>query len=511
MVKLFEHQGKSLLRDAGINVPAGEVVRSAAEAVEAAERLGFPVALKAQVWVTGRALAGGIIFAETAQDARSAAARMLSGEVRGHRVLEILVEQKLEIAAEYFLGIAIDDRAKRPVLIFSSRGGTGIEEIAQKWPGSIARLELDARREVYAFELRDIFRSVGLPGARQRELIDVARSLWAVARRYEAKSAEINPLVVTQRGELVAADCRITIDDYAVFRHPELGIEIAREFDRPATELERIAYRVEANDYRGTFYFFQMAEGFQKKQGYIGFHGAGGGGSMMSMDALLARGFKLANFCDTSGNPPASKVYRAARIILAQKNIDGYFASGSGVASQEQFHSARGMVKAFLEVGLDVPAVIRLGGNAEEQAIEILRRFSSWLAAPVEAYGKDDTPEFCAGRLSALIPVSRPEAPARGLEYPSGFSYEFATLTGVVRFDHQRCRNCRSKPCISACIPQILTLRDGVPVLSIDEAQAARGRCIECLACELACHYSGNGGLKIELPISGLEEYESRG
>src|SRR5690606_11133665 len=115
-------------------------------------------------------------------------------------------------------------------------------------------------------------------------------------------------------------------------------------------------------------YFIQMQTGFRKGERVIGFHGAGGGGSMMNMDALLARGFKIANFVDTSGNPPASKVYRAARIILSQEGIDGYYAGGSGVASQEQFHTARGLVKAFMDTQLNVPAVIRVGGNAEDEA-----------------------------------------------------------------------------------------------------------------------------------------------
>jgi succinyl-CoA synthetase beta subunit len=147
-------------------------------------------------------------------------------------------------------------------------------------------------------------------------------------------------------------------------------IEIAREFDRPPTELEKIAYRVEEKDYRGTFYFFQMVDETAGSEKYIGFNGAGGGGSMMSMDAVLNRGFKLANYCDTSGNPPASKVYRAAKVILSQPGIMGYFASGSGVASQEQYHSARGLTKAFWKNW--IPAVIRLGGNFEK------RRSRSW-------------------------------------------------------------------------------------------------------------------------------------
>ncbi len=208
-----------------------------------------------------------------------------------------------------------------------------------------------------------------------------------------------------------------------MFRHPELGIDIAREFDRPPTELERIAYHVEEKDYRGTFYFLQMEENISAEKKAIGFNGAGGGGSMMSMDAVLSRGFKLANYCDTSGNPSASKVYRAAKVILSQPNIKGYFASGSGVASQEQFHSARGLVKAFLEEKINIPAVIRLGGNFEKEAVEILEKYLKDIPGKIEGYGRDDSPEFCARRMEefiaendytshAVAPIKEPEIPS---------------------------------------------------------------------------------------------------
>jgi succinyl-CoA synthetase beta subunit len=313
---------------------------------------------------------------------------------------------------------------------------------------------------------------------------------------------------LTTEGQLIAADCRITIDDYAIYRHPELHIEVAREYDRPPTELEKIAWQVEKNDYRGTFYFIQMEQDFNPGDGVIGFHGAGGGGSMMSMDAVLARGYRLANFVDTSGNPPASKVYRAARIVLSQQGIDGYFASGSGVASQEQFHSARGLVKAFMEVPLTVPAVVRLGGNAEDQAISILERAQSEIQAPVEGYGKDDTPEFCAERLDELIQAyKRPEGAILGLSRPEPLEpYTFETVTGgKVILDHAVCRECSSKICIQTCVPSILRLENGLPVLNITRDQAKKGGCTECLACEVECYFEGNRGGQVILPIPGLD------
>jgi succinyl-CoA synthetase beta subunit len=349
---------------------------------------------------------------------------------------------------------------------------------------------------------------VGIHGKLQLSLGSLLPKLYQCARKYDARSAEINPLVLTTEGKLIAADCRITVDDYAIYRNPELNIEVAREYDRPPTSLEKIAWQVEKNDYRGTFYFIQMEQDFKSGDNVIGFHGAGGGGSMMSMDALLNSGYKLANFVDTSGNPPASKVYRAARIILAQGEIDGYFSSGSGVASQEQFHSARGLVKAFMEVPLNVPAVIRLGGNAEEQAIAILERAQGEIPVPIEGYGKDDTPEYCVDRLDELIKMHKqPEEKVPGFSYPPAKEpYSFETVTeGKIILDHAACRECETKICIESCVPSILDLENEVPVLNVTEEDAKRGSCTECLACQIECFFEGNRGGQVVLPIPGLE------
>jgi succinyl-CoA synthetase beta subunit len=345
------------------------------------------------------------------------------------------------------------------------------------------------------------------------QLADLLSKLYKVARAKDARSAEINPLVLTADDLVYAADCHLVIDDYAVFRHPELGIEVAREFDRPPTELEKIAYKVEERDHRGTFYFFQMTDRIPSEGTFIGFHGAGGGGSMMSMDAVLNRGFKLANYCDTSGNPPASKVYRAAKIILSQPGIRGYFASGSGVASQEQYHSARGLVKAFLEEALSVPAVIRLGGNFEEEAIRILAAYGKDLPAKVEGYGRDDAPETCAARLEALIrenkAVSHEVRPIPEFRPPAG-AYAFDTLTGKIFIDHGLCAVCRSKGCIGACAPKILKLEADRPVLAITPEEAKKGKCTECLACEIFCRFHERNAIAVHLPIPGLAEYRKK-
>src|SRR5437660_1206006 len=407
MARLHEYQGKSILAANGFKIPRGRAASTADEAVAAAKELAGPadagggeVVIKIQAWTTGRAGIGGVAFAKEPDDVRAHAAHMLAMKVGQFPVEAVLVEERLVIEKEFFISFAIDDAARAPVIVFAVGGGTGIEERA----ASTRRIACDVNRGPLDSAVGDAVALCGLSPAQMAELTESIRKLFAAARSVEARSLEINPLALTKDGQFVAADCRITIDDYAVARHPELGIEIAREFDHPPTALEHVAYAVEQSDHRGTFYFAQLTTVAPKdSKGLVGFHGAGGGGSMMSMDAIANTGFTIANFTDTSGNPSASKVYRASRIILAQPDLVGYFGSGSGVASQEQYWSAYGLAKAFWELDLDIPAVIRLGGNTEDRAVDILRRMSKLLRAPVEGYRKTDAPAAIAERFAELV------------------------------------------------------------------------------------------------------------
>jgi len=510
MARLHEYQGKEILRKFKIPVPEGKICSTPEEVKAAAKEIRAPVVLKAQVWTTGRAGIGGIKFADSPEEAEKLSTEIFGLKVKNFKVENILIEKKLSITQEFYTGIIIDDNLKSPVIIFSSKGGTGIEELAKEHPDKVAKFPIDIIEGLKDYEARNLIRKTGITGPLQTKIAGILVKLFNVAKSYEARSAEINPLVMVEDGNLFAADCRITVDDYAVFRHRDLGIEIAREFNRPPSELDKIAYKVEEKDYRGTFYFIQMNEGFKKGEGYVGFHGAGGGGSMMSMDAINSKGYKLTNFADTSGNPPASKVYRAAKIILSQKGIDGYFGSGSGVASQEQFHSARGLVKALREENISIPVVIRLGGNQEDKAIDILENYTKDLPAPIEGYKKDDSADFCAKRMDILIKetavMESPSQPRPQAKEP----YTFETITGKVELDHDLCRKCNNKICVRECVPQILKLEDEVPVLAISEEEAKKGRCIECLACEVECEFHGNKGGFVYLPIEGLEEYRKK-
>ena len=505
MARLHEYQGKAILAANGFKIPRGRPASSADEAVTVAKKLEGEVVIKIQAWTTGRAGIGGVAFAKKPDDVRAHVERMLSMRVGQFPVDAVLVEEKIDIDREFFLSFAIDDAARAPVIIFAAGGGTGIEERA----ASTKRIPCNVKSGPVNTALGEAVGSCGLSKSDAKQLAESIRKLFAAARSVEARSLEINPLALTKNGEFVAADCRITIDDYAVGRHPELGIEIAREFDHPPTPLERVAYAVEQNDHRGTFYFAQLATAASKdSKGLVGFHGAGGGGSMMSMDAIVNAGFTIANFTDTSGNPSASKVYRAARIILTQSDLVGYFGSGSGVASQEQYWSAYGLAKAFWELDLDIPAVIRLGGNTEDRAVEILHRMSKLVRAPVEGYRKTDTPAFIARRFAELVAGAKgakwkPRTPRKPTFARDPSAMMLPVKNGRVWIDTAQW------PDICAAVEAhsggLIVDRGGAPAAALPSEEFGT-KDSELLACDVECRLAGIDGFYLQLDIPGLEE-----
>ena len=510
MARLHEYQGKAILAANGFQIPRGREASTADEAVAVAKELATDkkssgVVTKIQAWTTGRAGIGGVAFAKKPADVRGHAARMLSMKVGQFPVEAVLVEEKIDIEREFFLSFVIDDAARAPVIIFAAGGGSGIEERA----ASTRRIACNVNRGPLDSAVNEAVGSCGLSPTDAAQLADLIKKLFAAARSVEARSLEINPLVLTKDGQFVAADCRITIDDYAVVRHPELKIEIAREFDHPPTPLERVAYAVEQSDHRGTFYFAQLATAAPKgSKGLVGFHGAGGGGSMMSMDAIVNAGFTIANFTDTSGNPSASKVYRAARIILTQPDLVGYFGSGSGVASQEQYWSAYGLAKAFWELDLNIPAVIRLGGNTEDRAVDILHRMSQLLLAPVEGYRKTDTPAMIAARFAELVAgakgakwTPRPPRVPKFVQDPSATM--FPVKNGRVWIDTAQWQQIRAA--VETHSGGLIVDRKGTPAPALPDEEFTT-KDSELLACDVECWLAGIEGCYLELDIPGLNE-----
>ncbi len=408
MVRLYEYQGKTLLKTFGVPVPEGGVASTREEAKQLAEKVGKPVVVKSQVWTTGRMKAGGIRFANDPNEAEKAAGALLGAEIKGFNVERVLVEERLDIDKEYYVGIIVDDafKVKAPVALFSTEGGVDIEEVAAKSPEKVSRVNIDILRGLKVYDAYNLQTRLGVPNHLLNPIGAVICGLYDLFRRCEARSAEINPLALTRDNRVLAADCRVAVDDSAIPRHPELGIEVPRESDRPLTGLDRVAWGIEEGDYRGVAYLMQIAPE-TKGGGYVGYHGIGGGGTLLGADALLRHGMKIANYADTSGNPTAAKVYRIAKLILSQPGIEGYILMGATLASQEQWHHAHGLVKAFREELLEkpgFPVIILLAGNKEKEALEILKEGLKDLPIRLELYGREYVYEvdYLAERMKAL-------------------------------------------------------------------------------------------------------------
>ena len=412
MARIYEYQGKEVLRKEGIPVPSGKCVASAEEARKAAQEIGRPVVVKAQVWATGRFKAGGIKFANTPEEAGRVAGEMIGSTVKGLPVGKVLVEEQLGIEKEFYAGVIVSNsyKVKGPVILFSTEGGVGVEEVAARSPEKVATLNVDYLKGVGPEEAAELLSKLsfegGLPGDLRKGLSDVICGLYKAFKEYDTRAAEINPLVLTKDRKVYAADCRFTIDDNSVFRHPEFDIRVPRDMERPPTELEEIAWTIEEDDYRGTGYFTQMFAEL-KGRGWLGFHGIGGGGAMLGASAFVARGFKIANYADTSGDPTASKIYRVIKAVFSQP-IDGYVLMGACLANQEQWHHGHAVVKALREEAPKrpgFPVVLLIAGNKEQEAHEIIRNGLQDVPLEWELYGRDyiyDT-NFIADRIQELV------------------------------------------------------------------------------------------------------------
>ena len=409
MVRLYEYKGKELLKSVKIPVPEGYAASTPEAVKTAAEKIGKPVVIKAQIFATGRFKAGGIKFADTPEEAENVAKALIGSEVKGLQVKEVLVEEKLDIEQEFYAGVIVDPsrEVSGPVLIFSTAGGVGIEEAAREFPEKVARMNVDYTRGVRSYDAYNLALKAGAPRHLLRPLSVAICGVYEAFTRYEARSAEINPLVLTKDGKIIAADCRITVDDSAIFRHPELGIRLAREFQRDPTTLELVAWTIEEGDYRGNAYFSQMVTTIEEP-GYVGYHGIGGGGAILGVDALSRQGLNIANYSDSGGDPTASKVYLLAKTILAQPGIEGFLLGGFIVANQEQWHHAHGLVKALREDLADkpgFPVVLLICGNREPESKAILDEGLKDLPIRYEIYGSEYVfnPDFIAERMRALI------------------------------------------------------------------------------------------------------------
>ncbi len=536
MVRLYEYQGKQILKSHGIPVPEGYVVSTVDEVAEAVRRIGRSVVIKAQVLTTGRLKAGGIKFASSVDEAVSIVSDMLGKKIKGMRVDKVLIEERLDIDKEFYLSITVSDsyKIKGPVLLFSTEGGVDIEEVAEKYPEKILMLPIDYIKGIDRDEVVKALSKFVIGDNVVNKLIDIIMKLYEVFRRCDAHTVEINPLVLTRDGRFVATDCRITIDDSSVFKHPELGIEVPRDVARPITDFEKVAWKIEESDYRGVCFFMQLVDDIAEiaRGGYIAFHGIGGGACMLAAETLLRRGFKLATYLDTSGNPTAFKVYRGMKVALSLPGIEGYCLAGAVIANQEQWYHGFAIVKVFREYARyrpGFPVVILIAGNKEVETHRIIREGLSGISLRWELYGRERVLDidFIADRLSKLLEdYKREGAKIAGsiidfvkVERPPEDELKhylwFKTSTGGEVYINLR--KCIAPDCGFACVKACrwmgtgaLKIENGKPTLVSRDPEALRRLCSECLACEYFCMMRGSNAIKIIVPVYGLDDVVKR-
>jgi succinyl-CoA synthetase beta subunit len=353
-MKIHEFQAKEILARYGVPVSAGQVTSSPAEARDIAKGIGRPVVVKAQVLVGGRGKAGGVKYAATPDDAEARAADILGMSIKGITVQRVLVTEAADIAREIYLGMIVDRDSKRVLCMTSAEGGVEIEDVARTAPEKIVRSWADPLLGFPEFRARQLAFAVGIPPSLTRDFMRIVHALYQALVDTDASLTEINPLVITKQGQLVALDAKIVLDDNALFRHKDL--EALRDL-AAEQEQERRAREFDLS--------------YVKLDGTVGCMVNGAGLAMATMDMIKLYGGSPANFLDIGGGARADKVAAALGIILSDKHVKAVlFNIFGGITRCDEV--ARGIVTALGDVSTDVPMVARLVGTNEEEGRRIL-------------------------------------------------------------------------------------------------------------------------------------------
>ena len=369
-MRLLEHESKALLRDAGINVPQGQLATSPEEAASAARNLGGQVALKPQIPAGGRGKAGGLAFVATPAEATSEAERLLSESLRGYPVDSLLVEERLEAQQELYLGIIYDTRAKAPVLLVSPSGGVEIEAMTE----TVRSFALSFRRPWPTYRSREAAACLGLTGRPLLALTGIIDRLVRLFCHLDALLIEVNPLSHTSDGRFAAIDAHIELDDEALFRHPNLveRFGLTGRGERQLSSFEQRAAKIDQADHRG------VAGRMVQFDGNLGLLIGGGGASLTAFDAVLDAGLKPANYCEIGGNPSVWKVKELTKLILNQPSVDRIAVIMNVVSNTRVDLVARGVIKGILELG-DEPAAriaaFRIPGSWEDEGFALLSHY----------------------------------------------------------------------------------------------------------------------------------------
>lgn len=412
MARLLEHQGKDIFKKNGIPIPKGKLARSPQEAKQIAQEIGGPVVVKAQVLIGKRGKSGGIRFAKTPGEAEEVTKEILACRFENMPVLSVLVEEMLDRKKEIYMGVTTSQVTRAPIAIFSLSGGMDIEEVGSNNPERIFTKDISISRGFYEFDARNMLRRVGgISGGEINTYAQVLTNLYKIYRRADCKLVEINPLIVTTKG-VFAADARVDIDDDAIFRHPELGIELSEEAGaREPTPLEFAAGQIDKNDHRGSAHFVQIdpdgSYAKKIKKISIAYDCVGTGCAITLFDEIYPLGYYPIDFCDTSGNPTSLKMYAATKIVFSQPEIKGYLMV-TGMAAQQLDNTARGIIKALKELypktggRPNIPCLLCFRGRSDEVAVNLFKEHGISGSPFFKVLGRNNTEKSAADEFDRL-------------------------------------------------------------------------------------------------------------
>ena len=385
---LLEYQGKQLLERHGVAQLPGRAARDVETAVAAAEAVGYPCVIKAQVKIGGRGKAGGIKIAQNADEARSYATAILGMDIRGFTVHEIWIQRATQIEDEYYAGVVFDRSAKKPLMMLSTRGGVDIEAVAAEDPAAIATLHVDPLVGFKPFHGRRLAFEAGVADDVVRPVAELLACMYAAFVAEEAMLVEINPIVITPEREVAALDAKVTLDDNALFRHPE---NAALKDPSAVDEQEQMAAQ------RGLTYV--------KLDGDIGIFGNGAGLVMSTLDVVTQAGGSPANFLDAGGGAKADSIAAAVEVILSDPKVRAVlFNVFGGITRCDEV--ARGIIDATAALKPSVPFVVRLDGTNDVEARRLLTE------ANLPGVYAEATMDGAAARVVELARGSEPTHPA---------------------------------------------------------------------------------------------------
>jgi succinyl-CoA synthetase beta subunit len=354
-VDLYEYQGKELFKRFGIPVSEGRLATTPEEARAAAQEIGGQVVVKAQVLTGGRGKAGGVKLAEDPDDAEAKAKDILGLDINGHVVRKLWIERASDIAKEYYLSITFDRGTKQPLYMLTTEGGVEIEQVAEENPDALARLHVDPLEGFQPYQARRLIYGAGIDDPNeQKQILALVEKLYRCFVESDAMLTEINPLIVTPDGEVRALDSKFTVDDSALFRHPDIAemrdVEAADPQERLARE-------------KGVTYV--------KLDGNVGILGNGAGLSMSTVDVVVVAGGRPANFCDLGGGGDAQGVVDALEVITSDEQVRSiFFNIFGGITRCDEV--ARGILAALEQMKIELPIVVRLDGTNAEEGRKIL-------------------------------------------------------------------------------------------------------------------------------------------